>query len=191
MSFDEKIKQAYSYLDVHCRNLQEIEDIKQDVALYLWEHQDENIIDVCIKIKKERLGDEYKHQRMRAKSIYNDDGECVDDDIYYVDERTIEYNEEKSPVTEEQRETVSKMEKTLQAIDIIYTRNWIKGSEARIQKALGRTISKKISQRKGQIQWITKGLIKSSMNSWSGLQNLNYQKRLYLKRLNEPRQWLC
>ena len=191
MTFDEQIKLAYEYLDKHCYSLQEKDDIKQDVALYLWEHPSDNIAQVCEQVKKARLSDECKNQRGRAASIYNADGECRDDDLFYVDERTIEYNEEKSPVTDEQRETVAQMEKCLQAIDFIYTRTSAQTYGARVKNDLGRSITKKLSKNEGEIQWILKGLVKSSMNSWSGFQNLNYQKRRYLMRLNEPRQWLC
>lgn len=191
MTFEDKLKQAYKYIDLLCKENQEKEDIKQDVALYLWEHQDEDIKTVCREIKNKRLGDEYKHQRMRAKSIYNDDGECVDDDIYFVDERTVEYNEEKSPVTDEQREKVYKLEECLQTIDKIASSYFYSFMDGKIKRDTGRKLISYQARQKGNTKWILKGLTRNYLNNWSGYQNLLYQKMNWQKRSKDQRQWLC
>ena len=191
MKFEERLKLAYEYLDKHCYASQEKDDIKQDVALYLWQHDTDNIAEVCEKVKRARLADESKHQRNRAQSLYNDDGECIDDEIYYVDDSTVEYNEEKSPVTDEQREEVAEMVTTLEAIDKLWQNYSVDMSKRKIKVEKAKKLALKTSSMKGNNQWTLKGLIKNSLNSWSGLQTLSYQRMIWRKKSKDPRQWLC
>lgn len=65
------------------------DDFIQDCYLALLEHPDleESILfkEVAKKHKKE-----HSEQYRIAPHLYNEDGECYDDDIYFVDKRTIE-----------------------------------------------------------------------------------------------------
>jgi hypothetical protein len=200
MPFEEKLKIAYEYLDKHC--FIEKEDIKQDVALYLWQNPTDNIIEVCEKVKRVRLKDEFKHQAQRAESIYGDDGECLDDNYYFVDERTIEYNEQKSLVTDDDRKKVAEMEKTLQFIDAIY------GSKqagiilrpnkptAKVREYRGRLQAQKYAKADNYMQkrgtrWIFKTLISDCMNNWSGLATMRSKRTYFKKKLKDQKLWLC
>ena len=119
MTFDERYKAAIQYLQKY-RNLQNFEDIEQSVALELWKNQSDDIKQICDAVARKLNAEELKHNRMRAKSLYNDDGESIDDDIYFVDPKTVEKFGETNFFTDDIREKVAGLEKILQFVDAVY-----------------------------------------------------------------------
>lgn len=116
MTFDERYKAAVRYLQKY-RNLSNFEDIEQSVALELWTSGSDDIKQVCDTVARKLNAEELKHSRMRAKSLYNDNGECVDDDIYFVDPKTVEKFGETNFFTDDIRDKVAGLEKILQFVD--------------------------------------------------------------------------
>ena len=119
MTFDERYKAAIQYLQKY-RNLQNFEDIEQSVALELWKNQSDDIKQICDAVARKLNAEELKHSRMRAKSLYNDDGESIDDDIYFVDPKTVEKFGETNFFTDDIRDKVAGLEKILQFVDAVY-----------------------------------------------------------------------
>lgn len=107
MTFDEKI--AYSdKLIAKFKSNELYDDLRQEIAIEMWVNPDADVQNIVKCVCKKVLSDEAKHQRARAPHLYNDDGECVDDDVYYVDQSTVEQGEvRESPVTDEMKEKVA------------------------------------------------------------------------------------
>lgn len=135
--FDDKYKQAVIYLQKY-KNYSEFEDIKQTVAIKLLENEDSDVVSVCNSVVKDFTKDYNKRAMQHAKSLYNEDGECLDDDIYFVDQSTVEQFGETNNITDEIKEYVGKLEKTLQAIDFIYGGNTFGEHAIRLKKVKGR-----------------------------------------------------
>lgn len=99
------------------------DDLLSEASLYIWENgiPEENYQEAITFCYKKLAKEELKHQTNRAKSLYNDDGECIDDDIYFVDERTIEqFGEGKRGVTDEHIDKTSKLSECMGLISAIY-----------------------------------------------------------------------
>lgn len=126
MKTTEKIDAIRAYVRDNFRWINNKDDVEQEAIVIALEHPDvDNIAKICQLAKKRFLKEEEKHTRKRAESVYNADGECLDDNYYFVDQSTVEqYGERKSEVTDEQREKVYKMEQCLQFIDAIYGRSF-------------------------------------------------------------------
>jgi hypothetical protein len=120
MTFDEKI--AYSdKLIAKFKSNELYDDLRQEIAVEMLVNPDADVQTIVKCVCKKVLGDEAKHQRARAPHLYNDDGECVDDDVYYVDQSTVEQGEvRESPVTDEMREKVAEIVKTKRYISALY-----------------------------------------------------------------------
>lgn len=131
--FEEKYKQAVMYLQKY-KNYSDFEDIKQTVAIKILENEDSDVVSVCNSVVKDFTKDYNK----RAKSLYNEDGECLDDNIYFVDQSTVEQFGETNNITDEIKEYVDKLEKTLQAIDFIYGYNTFGEHAIRLKKVKGK-----------------------------------------------------
>lgn len=126
MKYDEDLKKAYDMIkNLHYNEF--FDDLKQEIAVELWLHPDEKIDDLVLRCRKKVFGEEKKHQIGRAESIYNDEGECLDDDFYFVDDRTVEHNDF-SYISDEIKEKVSAMVKTRDLISRIYAQR--KASDA-------------------------------------------------------------
>ncbi len=119
MTFDERYKTAVRYLQKY-RNLSNFEDIEQSVALELWKSGSNDIKQVCDTVARKLNAEELKHNRLRAKSLYNDDGDCIDDDIYFVDPKTVEKFGETNFFTDDIRDKVAGLEKILQFVDAFF-----------------------------------------------------------------------
>ena len=107
MTFDEKI--AYSdKLIAKFKSNELYDDLRQEIAIEMWVNPDADVQNIVKCVCKKVLGDEAKHQRARSPHLYNDDGECIDDDIYFVDQSTVEQGGVcESPVTDEMKEKVA------------------------------------------------------------------------------------
>lgn len=120
MTFDEKIAQA-DKLIAKLKSNELYDDLRQEIAVGMWLYPDADVKDVIKSARIKVFGDEAKHQRARAPHLYNDDGECVDDDVYYVDQSTVEQGAvRESPVTDEMREKVAEIVKTKRYISALY-----------------------------------------------------------------------
>ncbi len=98
--------------DKHTCLVLEPDELVSETYIFLAEHDctpEQAVKAVIHKACAERVAD----KRMTAPHLYNDDGECIDDDIYFVDDRTVEHNERKSVVTDDQREDAKKMVRIL------------------------------------------------------------------------------
>lgn len=118
---DAKLKEISNFVRKNVLSVDLREDVEQEAIVIALEHPEiESVEIICKLAKKKILGTEAKHQINRAQSLYNDDGECVDDNIYFVDQSTVEqYGERKSEVTDEQREKVSKFSQCMGLIGVI------------------------------------------------------------------------
>lgn len=99
------------------------DDLLSETALYIWENKipEEKYSEAITVCYKKLAKDELKHQTNRAKSLYNDDGECIDDDIYFVDERTVEqFGEGRRGVTDDHIEKTAKLSECMGLISAIY-----------------------------------------------------------------------
>ena len=76
--FENKLKLAYKMVDNLSKN-ELYEDVKQEIAISLWLNPNESLENIVVLARKKVLGDEAKHTRKRAPSLYNEDGEQVDD----------------------------------------------------------------------------------------------------------------
>ena len=74
----------------HTSSFAEIDEIIAEAFIYIAETGEENLEVAIVKAKKKLVNNELKHNWNKAKSIYGDDGECLDDNYYFVDERTVE-----------------------------------------------------------------------------------------------------
>lgn len=79
----------------------EIDDIIAEAFIYIAETGCEDLEQAVTKARKKIVNHEIKHSRGRAKSIYNSDHECLDDNYYFVDERTVEKFGEAKRVSDE------------------------------------------------------------------------------------------
>lgn len=123
MTFDEKIEQA-DKLIAKLKSNELYDDLRQEIAVEMWLNPDADVKAIVKYARIKVFGDEAKHQRARAPHLYNDDGECVDDDVYYVDQSTVEQGEvRESPVTDEMREKVAEIVKTKRYISALYCTN--------------------------------------------------------------------
>lgn len=68
----------------------ELDDIIAEAFIYIAETGCEDLEQAVTKARKKLVNHEIKHNWNKAKSIYGDDGECLDDNYYFVDERTVE-----------------------------------------------------------------------------------------------------
>jgi hypothetical protein len=68
----------------------ELDDIIAEAFIYIAEIGCEDLEQAVTKARKKLVNHEIKHNWNKAKSIYGDDGECLDDNYYFVDERTVE-----------------------------------------------------------------------------------------------------
>lgn len=118
--FEIKLRKAYKAVEKFKAN-ELFDDLKQEIAVSLWQNPNDDLHNIILTARKKVFGDEAKHQRARAPHIYNDDGECVDDDLYYIDQTTVEQGEvRESPVTDEMKEKVAAMVTTRNLICRIF-----------------------------------------------------------------------
>lgn len=74
----------------------------------------EQAVELCCKrLKKEAS----KHDLKKAKSIYNDDGECMDDNYYFVDPNTVEQFGERKGISDDLREKGLKVTQTMNLLN--------------------------------------------------------------------------
>lgn len=118
--FNKRYKEAKKIL-AKFKSIPDYEDIEQTVALKLYEFPTESVEKVCKVVYKDFLNNAMQAKRRTALSIYNEDDECLDDDIYFVDPSTVEQFGETNNITDELKDDVGRLEKTLQYIDCIYT----------------------------------------------------------------------
>lgn len=118
--FNKRYQEAKKIL-AKFKNFPDYEDIEQTVALKLCEFPAETVEKICKVVYKRFLSNTMEDKRRIAASIYNEDGERLDDDIYFVDLSTVEQFGETNNITDELKDNVRKLEKTLQYIDCIYT----------------------------------------------------------------------
>lgn len=74
----------------HTSSFAEIDEVIAEAFIYIAETGEEDLEVAIVKAKKKLVNNELKHNWNKAKSIYGDDGECLDDNYYFVDERTVE-----------------------------------------------------------------------------------------------------
>lgn len=74
----------------HTSSFAELDDIIAEAFIYIAENGCEDLEQAVTKARKKLVNHEIKHSWNKAKSIYGDDGECLDDNYYFVDERTVE-----------------------------------------------------------------------------------------------------
>lgn len=101
--FENNLKLAYKMVDNLSKN-ELYEDVKQEIAISLWLNPNESLENIVFLARKKVLGDEAKHTRKRAPSLYNEDGECLDDDLYFVDPNTVEQFGERKGISDDLRE---------------------------------------------------------------------------------------
>ncbi len=124
MTFDEKLVICYKMIE-HLKYNQMYDDVKQEIALLIWENQENDDLKGIVMIAGKRIfGGEKKHKIVRVSNVRMQNGEEIEFDP--VDERTIEQGEvRKSPVTDEMRETVAKMAECNDLIKRIFKRKKI------------------------------------------------------------------
>ena len=137
--FMQKLKEAYEHIK-HLKNHPLYDDVKQEIALLLWETQYyDNLQEIIVKAAKKVFGDERKHHIIRFKPGKNKKGEDIDEDYYLVDPATLpKYGVRKSPVTKTMRKTVAEM---VECNDLIYQIFNRKVSNSRKSDVLRRTKS--------------------------------------------------
>lgn len=107
----QKLDEAYSLIK-KLRYSIFYEDIKQEVALYLWENKSYDNIKESVKLAvKNFFANERKYQKIFVfRRPKNQDGEDIDESYYLVDPSTLpQYGIRKSPVTELMRMKVSEI----------------------------------------------------------------------------------
>ena len=119
--FEEKLKNAYKMVDNLSKN-ELYEDVKQEIAISLWLNPNESLENIVVLAKKKVLGDEAKHTRKRAVSLYNEDGECLDDDLYFVDQNTVEQFGERKGISDDLREKGLKVAHTMNLLNQLVNR---------------------------------------------------------------------
>lgn len=121
MTFDEKLVICYKMIE-HLRYNQMYDDVKQEIALLIWENQENDDLKGIVMIAGKRIfGGEKKHKIVRVSNVRMKNGEKIEFDP--VDERTVEQGEvRKSPVTDEMRETVADIAKCNELILKIFKR---------------------------------------------------------------------
>ena len=72
----------------------------------------------CKKLRKEAA----KHDLKKAKSIYNEDGECLDDNYYFVDPKTVEQYGERKGISDDLREKGLKVAHTMNLLNHVLWR---------------------------------------------------------------------
>ncbi|MEE6207228.1 MAG: hypothetical protein VZR95_04150 [Alphaproteobacteria bacterium] len=122
MTFDEKLAICYKMVE-HLKHNQLYDDVKQEIALMIWENQDdEDLKRIVVMAGKRIFGGELKHHIIRKQTNSRDkDGNLIDFEV--VDESTVEqFGVRKSPVTDEMRETVADIAKCNELILKIFKR---------------------------------------------------------------------
>lgn len=141
--FNKRYKEAKKIL-AKFKSIPDYEDIEQTVALKLYEFPTESVEKVCKVVYKDFLNNAMQAKRRTALSIYNEDDECLDDDIYFVDPSTVEQFGETNNITDGLKEDVGKLEKTLQFVDCIYNSYYPNSLfNLTIEKRRGRSAVKK------------------------------------------------
>ena len=116
--FIQKLNEAYACIR-HLKNHYLYDDVKQEIALLLWETQDySNLHEIVVKAAKKVFGNEKKHHIIKFQPGRNKQGEEIEEDYYLVDPATLpQYGVRKSPVTKKMRKTVAEM---VECNDLIY-----------------------------------------------------------------------
>lgn len=122
---------------MYCSSMVDKDDFIQECWLAVLEHQNEKPEElfkvVGTRMRKQVTADVL----VKAPHIYNDDGECVDDDVYFVDQSTVEKYGEGKRLDDNIIEQGKLLAKTIQTVakmtDILYFFNKnIKSDSARI-----------------------------------------------------------
>lgn len=119
--FENKLKLAYKMVDNLSKN-ELYEDVKQEIAISLWLNPNESLENIVVLARKKVLGDEAKHTRKRAPSLYNEDGDCLDDDLYFVDPNTVEQFGERKGISDDLREKGLKVAHTMNLLNQLTNR---------------------------------------------------------------------
>ena len=86
---------------------------------------EEQAVEICYKKLRK---DSAKHDLKKTKSIYNDDGECLDDNYYFVDPKTVEQYGERKGIPDDLREKGLKVAHTMNLLNHLC---WRFGKEKR------------------------------------------------------------
>lgn len=108
---------------IYGSSLIEKDDFIQECWLATLENPNEKHEVLFKDIAKKMKKDVY----IKAPHIYNDKGECVDDNVYFIDKSTVEQFGEgrRVNITEEQEECVKKLQQTIELIDSINNRVYV------------------------------------------------------------------
>lgn len=80
---------------------------------------EEQAVEICYKKLRK---DSAKHDLKKAKSIYNEDGECLDDNYYFVDPKTVEQYGERKGISDDLREKGLKVAHTMNLLNHVLWR---------------------------------------------------------------------